>query len=290
MSRGARRNVTLLKTFPTIPSYCDILNNNVSPWYVHTHSFTNDPCSELGWLVHPPTPLTFARNYVLVLKPTACEPVVWHSIMTITKFLTELSVVDYNFAPFKASSVGLAAILTAMEGISNGHLGAAEKQAFAINVYRVAKVSPNDHEVMACRERLRELFYEGGFFEQLIPAEAALVTQENRERSLATKRITNESPDAVDAHPIMLDEDDVSHGTSSPIPAKNENGSSRPNIAQDTSSQAVPISNATPACTATKSAASSPTDVCTVIAIEADKVAVPWPMANEAKKRRRRMS
>jgi hypothetical protein len=184
--------------------------------------------------------------------------------MVITKFLTELSVVDYYFAPIKASSLGLAAILTAMEGISNGHLDMAEKQAFAINVYRVAKISPNDPEVMACRERLRKMFYQGGFFEQLIPDEAALIAQEERERSLATKRIANESPNGVDAHPIMQDEDSTSLGTSSPVPAKDDNDSS----------------------TALQSTASSPSDVCSAIAIETNnggKVVLPWQVT---KKRR----
>lgn len=200
----------------------------------------------------------------MVLEPTACEPDVVHNIMVITKFLTELSVVDYYFAPLKASSLGLAAILTAMEGISNGHLGMAEKQAFAINVYRVAKSSPNDPEVMACRGRLRKLFYEGGYFEQLIPNEAALIAQEDRERSLATKRIANESPNGVDAHPIMRDEDATSPGTSSPVPAKNDNDSS----------------------TVLETTTASPSDVCSAITIETNndgKVVLPWQVA---KKRR----
>ena len=185
--------------------------------------------------------------------------------MVITKFLTELSVVDYYFAPLKASSLGLAAILTAMEGISNGHLCMAEKQAFAINVYRVANINPNDPEVMACRGRLRKMFYEGGYFEQLIPDEAALIAQEDRERSLATKRIANESPNAVDAHPIIQDEDATSLGTSSPVPAKNDNDSSP----------------------ALESTTSSPSDVRTAITTDTGnndgKVDLPWQVA---KKRR----
>lgn len=244
-----------------------MLKSYLSPFSSHvcTHPFTNDPRSKLGWQVHPPTPLTFARNYALVLEPTACEPDVYYNIIAITKFLTELSVVDYYFAPLKASSLGLAAILTAMEGISNGHLGMAEKEAFAINVYRVSNISPNDPEVMACRGRLRKMFYEGGYFEQLIPDEAALIAQEDRERSLATKRIANESPNAVDAHPIMQDEDATSLGTSSPVPAKNDNDSSP----------------------ALESTASSPSDVRTAITTETDnndgKVDLPWQVA---KKRR----
>ena len=116
--------------------------------FLHHHS-------KLGWQVHPPTPLTFARHYVLLLKPTACEPAVWHDMMEVAKFLTELAVIDYHFAPLKPSSVGLAALMTAMEGVAEDRLAMVDKQNFATNVYHVAQVSPNDPEVMDCRARLR---------------------------------------------------------------------------------------------------------------------------------------
>ena len=108
------------------------------------------------------------------------------------------------------------------------------------------------------------MFYEGGYFEQLIPDEAALIAQEKRERSLATKRIANESPNGVDAHPIMQDEDATLGGTSSPVPEKNDNDSS----------------------TALQSTASSPSDVCSAITIKTNndgKVGFPRQVA---KKRR----
>ena len=59
---------------------------------------------------------------MLLLKPTACEPAVWHDMMEVAKFLTELAVIDYHFAPLKPSSVGLAALMTAMEEIGRAHV------------------------------------------------------------------------------------------------------------------------------------------------------------------------
>ena len=40
-------------------------------------------------------------------------------MMEVTKFLTELAVIDYFFAPKKKSCVGLAALLSAMDGVDD---------------------------------------------------------------------------------------------------------------------------------------------------------------------------
>ena len=118
--------------------------------------------------------------------------------MEVAKFLTELTVIDYHFAPLKPSSVGLAALMTSMEGVAEDRLAMVDKQNFATNVYHVAQVSPNDPEVMDCRTRLRTMYYEGGIFEQQREAEAAAAARANRERMLGAERIAAESPTAVD--------------------------------------------------------------------------------------------
>ena len=161
---------------------------------------------------------------MLLLKPTACEPAVWHDMMEVAKFLTELAVIDYHFAPLKSSSVGLAALMTAMEGVAEDRLAMADKQNFAANVYHVAQVSPNDPEVMDCRTRLRTMYYEGGIFEQQQEAEAAAAAQANRERMLAAERIAAESPTGVNAHPVA--QMDAAAGVNqAAAAAKNQDGS-----------------------------------------------------------------
>ena len=117
--------------------------------------------------------------------------------MEVAKFLTELTVIDYHFAPLKPSSVGLAALMTSMEGVAEDRLAMVDKQNFATNVYHVAQVSPNDPEVMDCRTRLRTMYYEGGIFEQQREGEAAAAAQANRERLLAAERTASESPTSV---------------------------------------------------------------------------------------------
>ena len=139
---------------------------------------------------------------MFLLKPTACEPAVRHDMMEVAKFLTELAVIDYHFAPLKPSSVGLAALMTAMEGVAEERLAMVDKQNFATNVYHIAQVSPNDPEVMDCRTRLRTMYYEGGIYQQQQEDQAA-AAQVNRERMLAVDRIAAESPTGVDAHPVV---------------------------------------------------------------------------------------
>ena len=106
--------------------------------------------------------------------------------MEVSTFLTELVVFNYHFAPLKSSSVGLAALMTAMEGVHNVRLSDADKQTFAQNAYHVAQVSPNDPEVMDCRRRLRKmLYYEGGISQQQQEATAAAASVAEQERAAA---------------------------------------------------------------------------------------------------------
>jgi len=150
--------------------------------------------------------------------------VVRHEMMEVAKFLTELAVIDYHFAPLKPSSVGLAALLTAMEGVSEDRLAMVNKRNFADKVYEVADVSPNDPEVMDCRTRLRTMYYEGREDEIQQEIEALATAQANREHMLATERIAAESPTGVDAHPTGQTNATEAHG-GQPILQKNINGS-----------------------------------------------------------------
>ena len=157
-----------------------------------------------------------------LLKPTACEPAVWHDMMEVAKFLTELAVIDYHFAPLKPSSVGLAALMTAMEGVAEERLAMVDKENFATNVYHIAQVSPNDTEVMDCRTRLRSMYYEGVIYEEQQIAEAAAAAQATPERIPGAERIFTESPTGVDAHPAVQVDVNMANKPTAP---KNEVGS-----------------------------------------------------------------
>ena len=152
---------------------------------IHSTLVHSNIPSELNWHVRPPTPFQFVSQYVLLLKPTACEPAVRYDMMDVARFLTELAVIEYHFASLKPSSIGLAALLTAMEGVAEERLSMVDKQNFATNVYHIAQVSLNDPEVMDCRMRLRKMYFESSIFDQQREDEVQAAAQTNHDRMLA---------------------------------------------------------------------------------------------------------
>jgi hypothetical protein len=84
-----------------------------------------------------------------------------HDVLELSRFLTELSVIDYYFVVHRPSSVALAALLNAMEGVPgvsqaaiNGLLG---------EMRRITKLDVSAPDVLECRDRLRLLYLQGGY-------------------------------------------------------------------------------------------------------------------------------
>ena len=119
-------------------------------------------------------------------------------MLEVAKFLTELAVIDYHFAPLKPSSVGLAALMTAMEGVSEEHLPMKAKEEFACNVCRLAHIDPADDEVMDCRVRFRDMYCQNDPFET--GGAASVITTPSRPTPNKTRveRIKADSPTGVD--------------------------------------------------------------------------------------------
>lgn len=167
----------------------------------HITAMEESILNKLSWQVHPPTPLTFCRHLILLLPPNSVSPSVWHDMMEVAKFLTELSVIDYYFVTRKPSAVGVAALLTAMEGVDEYRLSAQSKEAFVDNVCRTAGIDcASDPEVVECRERLRAMYYEGGVYQQQQEAEAAAAASQaarSRSRDREAERIASVSPVSV---------------------------------------------------------------------------------------------
>lgn len=84
-----------------------------------------------------------------------------HEILEHTRFLSELSVIDYFFVTKRASSVGFAALLNAIDSNSNFPFG--HRVEFLKQVERLDDFDPNDIEIGECRDRLRELYIQGGY-------------------------------------------------------------------------------------------------------------------------------
>lgn len=66
----------------------------------------------LKWRVNVPTPLAFVREFLTVLPYDAITK---DQLLSLVQVQTELSVADYNFVSIKASSIGFAALVNAMD-------------------------------------------------------------------------------------------------------------------------------------------------------------------------------
>ena len=163
-------------------------------------------------------------------------------MMEVAKFLTELAVIDYHFAPLKPSSVGLAALLTAMEGVREEHLPMTAKEEFACNVCRLAHIDPTDHEVMDCRVRLRDMYRQNDPYEK--GGAASVITTPSRPTPNKTKveRIKADSPTGVDG--VNFASVSLTSGCSNALAAFDEKGT-KGNA--DTTKEAVASSSASPA-------------------------------------------
>ena len=119
----------------------------------------------LRWRLSPPTPLTFARHLLLLLPRSSVSRPVRRTISDVAKYLTELSVIDYAFVGRKASSVGLAAVLTAMDVATyEFELSAEDRRAFERAVTDLTGLDCRRGEVADCRLRLRGTHRQGGVY------------------------------------------------------------------------------------------------------------------------------
>ena len=115
-------------------------------------------CRNLSWLVHPPTPLNFVRNFISILEESGCSSAVTIEIKELTKFLTELSVCDYYFTTRKPSSTGLGALLTAFESFNEVALPCCIRHTFIKRVWSIDNIIPSSDEVSRCKRRLSEIY------------------------------------------------------------------------------------------------------------------------------------
>jgi lipoyl(octanoyl) transferase len=91
-----------------------------------------------------------------------------HEVLEHARFLTELSVIDYFFVAKLSANVGLAALLNAMD-ICRTCLFASRADFF----YQLGSLEGfdlDDPEIEECRERLRDLYEQGGYAANGVPA------------------------------------------------------------------------------------------------------------------------
>jgi len=119
----------------------------------------------LSWHVHPPTTLAFTR-LIMQLLPIECCRSLRHDVMELSRFLSELSVCDYFFVTRKASSVAVATLLNAIDGMDHFRLSTKQRQEFVNNICLTACIDCYSDEVVQCRARLRDMYQQGGYSNQ----------------------------------------------------------------------------------------------------------------------------
>lgn len=159
--------------------------------------FLNIVLRTLKWNVHPPTSLCFTRYLLYLLPYSSITLDARHATLELSRFLTELSVMDFFFVPYRASTVALAAILNSMDSIPT--VPPSAQLMFAANIQHATNMNPHSLEVNECRARLRLHYQQGGY------APPAQIENEIRDTSISpvcvTQGITEYHDKQVPAHP-----------------------------------------------------------------------------------------
>lgn len=112
--------------------------------------------------MNPPSVLSAIRLFISLLQAEVPYSVKV-DLIELSRFLSELSVCDYFFIVKKTSSIGLACVLTAFEGIPQAAFPKSLRQQFVNDVHHIAKINCTIDEVHACRLRLRNIYGRGNF-------------------------------------------------------------------------------------------------------------------------------
>lgn len=184
----------------------------------HIVTMEDSMLQSLGWHVHPPTPMAFCRDFMRLVSDKI-EPGAKRDISELGRFMTELSVCDYWFVTKKPSSIALASLVNAMELQGPRRVDQKDKVEFLTCVVDLGIDIASDEEIMACYERLRQMYDAGGYtptFEDdpVLPAAAVAAAGGGAEEEAVAPeaRVDTVSPTGVADGPDAddMDDDDLS--------------------------------------------------------------------------------
>ena len=84
-----------------------------------------------------------------------------HDLLELTRFLTELSVIDYFFVAHRPSNVAAASLLYAMETIAGVPKSCTDEFVRALN--KDTNLDTSSKEMAACSERIMLLYKQGDY-------------------------------------------------------------------------------------------------------------------------------
>jgi Cyclin, N-terminal domain/Cyclin, C-terminal domain len=111
----------------------------------------------LSWRLHPPTPVAFATlllDYVSYDAPLEISSADLDDVYDVSSFFCDLAVCDYFFVPLKPSTIAVAAIQNALEGMFG------PKNRLDHDILRAARKLSiySSQDLSAARNRLWELY------------------------------------------------------------------------------------------------------------------------------------
>jgi Cyclin, C-terminal domain len=106
-----------------------------------------------------------------------------HDILELSRFLTELSVIDYYFVSHRPSDIAMSAILNAMELIPS--IPEALVQSFLQDVTSRSCLDVQRAEIVECQQRLRLLYAQGGYSHGTEMSAANVVAFDCRNESIS---------------------------------------------------------------------------------------------------------
>jgi hypothetical protein len=113
-----------------------------------------DMLKSLSWLVHPPTPVCFIRQFLRLLPPET-SAIARYMIIEVTRFISEVSACLYKFIKYSSSSMALAAIMIAMERIEESIIPTEEREKFFDNISSYTGMHHFSEDVSRAVDELR---------------------------------------------------------------------------------------------------------------------------------------
>jgi hypothetical protein len=165
----------------------------------HIVTMENSMLQSLGWYVHPPTPQAFCREFMRLVSEER-DPSSRHNISELARFMTELSTCDYWFVSKKPSSIALASLVYATELQGPRRVDPRYNVEFLTRVVDLGIDIACDEEILACYERLRQLFDAAGY---MVP------TLEN-DPAAPSERVAVSPTGAADDPDADMKDDDLS--------------------------------------------------------------------------------
>lgn len=151
--------------------------------------YENDILVALKWRTQGPTSFQFV-NYILELLPDSAKPVA-PTLYDFCHFQTEISTGDYAFVPLRRSTIAIASVLNALEGIAPEDFPFNERIIFINSISNAIDFDTFSPEINAVRLRLLDSFAKCSGYE--LSQVAGLTPIIRKTRSASRGSVSSES-------------------------------------------------------------------------------------------------